>query len=196
MMRCMAWLPLRFSALCVLLVIAACTPLAVRSPDSVAARQRSTGFLLEGRISATDGQQNVSGRVTWQHASYLDEWTLYSPLGNIVGQLRHVPAQGAVLRMADGTQYREDNVQTMLPRLLGVDAPVSALADWVQATPQVSARVLAYDDAGRPARMSEGGWIVEYPAYADNTGSALPKRVVISRGETRLTLVIDRWQPQ
>ena len=33
-------------------------------------------FLLDGRMSATDGRQAASGRVEWEHATHTDRLTL------------------------------------------------------------------------------------------------------------------------
>ena len=50
------------------------------------------------------------------------------------------------------------------------------------------------DAAGRPARLHEAGWQIDY-FYDDNRPDALPARLHISRpGEIELKLRIEEWR--
>ena len=50
------------------------------------------------------------------------------------------------------------------------------------------------DDLGRPLRLSEDGWQVDY-SFADDSPSALPARLTLSRnGEIELRLRIEEWK--
>ena len=53
---------------------------------------------------------------------------------------------------------------------------------------------LEADPFGRPARLNEAGWQVDY-FYDDNRPDALPARLHISRpGEIELKLRIEEWR--
>jgi len=67
------------------------------------------------------------------------------------------------------------------------------LAAWTQAAPPPEAEVRERDAQGRPQRVIDRGWIVEYLDYRDDSPAAMPRRLDISRGDTRLRLVIDQW---
>ena len=73
------------------LVLAACAPIAPREAAGAAPRALMPAFLLDGRMSATDGRQAASGRVEWEHATHTDRLTLLSPLGQIVARLDSGP---------------------------------------------------------------------------------------------------------
>ena len=158
------------------------------------ARPLTPAFELEGRIAASDGVRAANGGLLWTHSPAMDEWTVVSPLGQIVAQLVSTP-RGARLLTADGTVQEDEDVQAMLPRLLGVSAPLDGLASWVQASPRPGARVLSVDATGRPARVSDAGWIIEYTEYLDASPGAAPRRIDATWGDTRIRLIIDQWTP-
>jgi len=170
----------------------------VAPADEASARPLVEAFELEGRIAASDGERAANGRVLWQHTADSDEWTVLTPLGQIAAQLVGTP-QGARLVTADGQRLDGPDVQSMLPRILGVAAPVAALPYWVQGIPRSSARVLSRDRHGRSARINDSGWIIDYTAYRDPSGDqggmALPQRLEAHQGEARLRLIIDQWTP-
>jgi outer membrane lipoprotein LolB len=151
-------------------------------------------FDFEGRISASDGERAASGSLQWTRRAGRDEWTLLSPLGQIVARVVGTDA-GASLQTADGRSTHADDVDALLPQMLGVHAPADHLDEWLQARPAPGARILETDAHGRPLRVSDSGWLIDYPAYADDTPTAMPRRIDARRGETRLRVIADRWTP-
>jgi outer membrane lipoprotein LolB len=177
------------------LLVAACVPLPVRDARDVAARAPQPAFLIEGRLSATDGREAASGRFEWSHAPAHDRLTLFSPLGQVVARLDGDRA-GARLVSADGTRRDAVDVDTLLPAVLGIDLPAPRLPRWVQAAPDADAEVRTRDSSGRPQLVIDQGWRIDYLGYADDTAAALPQRLDISRGDARLRLIIDSWTTQ
>ena len=155
-------------------------------------RTIAQGFELEGRLSASEGDRAASGQLLWTHSPGADQWTLVNPLGQIVAQLVGTP-RGARLLTADGRRLEGTNAATMLPELLGVSAPFDGLPHWVQASPRAGATVLVRDGIGRPARIADDGWLIEYPEYASPAPDAPPRRIDAAWGEARIRLIIDQW---
>ena len=174
--------------------LAGCALQPVPRPAALAPRLVVPAFELEGRLSATDGNRAGSGALRWSHSPTTDEWTVLNPLGQIVGQLVATP-QRARLRTADGRTEQAADAAAMLSRLLGVSAPLGGLSYWVQAAPRPGARVLDIDAMGRPARISDDGWIIDYPEYAGTSADAPPRRIDASWGDARIRLLIDRCTP-
>ncbi len=188
-----AWLA---GATCAIALLASgCAPLAPIAAPDVALRTPLAAFELSGRVVASDGQQAASGGLEWRHDRGSDQWTVSTPLGQILAQLDS-DASGARLVTANGQRLQAANAEALLPQLIGIDAPVDRLAQWVQATPAADAEVRRRDAHGRPALVIDRGWRIEYPAYASDSPDAAAARVDVSRGEARLRLIIDRWQPQ
>lgn len=181
------------AALVLALLLGACAPLMPVDAPPAATRVTAPAFELSGRVSASDGVQAASGNLEWLHAHGRDQWTVSSPLGQILARLDSTPA-GAQLQAADGRRLHAASAQDLLPQVLGIDAPVDRLAQWVQATPAADAEVRLRDAHGRPALVIDQGWRIEYAAYADEGAQAPPLRIDVSRGDARLRLIIDHWQ--
>jgi len=174
--------------------VSGCTAPLLAPPAPLAARAVAPAFELEGRLSATDGARAASGRLAWTHAPGTDEWTVFNPLGQIAAQLVSTP-RGAQLTTADGRRVEARDMDALLPQLVGVPVPVDGLSHWVQGAARAGARVLAMDAAGRPVRISDDGWLIDYQEYADATPASAPRRIDAQWGDARLRLVIDHWAP-
>lgn len=186
----------RFAGLIALtLGLSACTLPAIDESQPVAFRTLSKHFTLEGRLAATDGVRNANGPVVWVHTPYGDEWTAFSPLGQIVARLTST-ANGAILETADGERRAAASAEDVIPELFGAGTPVDGLNYWVQAVARDGARVLQRDAIGRPTRISDAGWIIDYAVYTDDAPDSPPRRLEANWGETRIRLVIDQWTVQ
>ena len=183
-----------FAATLAVFLLAGCASQTTRNLTAVP-RPVAAAFELEGRLAASDGERAANGSITWSHTPAADEWTVYSPLGQIVGQLVSTP-RGAMLLTADGHSEQAADADTILPRLLGVPAPIDGLRHWVQASTRPGARVLSLDEAGRPTRISDAGWIIDYVEYAGPAADAPPRRIDAAWGEARIRLLIDQWTPR
>lgn len=182
-------------ALCAGITLSACSTLPPPAIAAIAARSAHPAFELEGRLSANDELRSVSGPFDWRHGPMHDQWTVYSPLGQILAELNATPS-GAELTLADGQRLGAASVAELLPALIGIDLPFAQLPGWIQAVPHGSAEVRHTDGQGRPALVFDQGWRIDYAEYQDPAPSALPRRIDISRGEARIRLIIDRWSPQ
>jgi outer membrane lipoprotein LolB len=171
------------------LAVAACVAL---PPAGVpVARQLAPRFELVGRLAATDGERAASVGVEWRHGA-ADEWLFVSPLGQVVARIE-ADGHGASLYAGATEPLRAASAQELLGRVLGVAPPVDGVVAWVQGVPRPSARVLQLDHVGRPARVSDAGWIIDYPEYRGPEPDARPRRLEANWGEARLKLVIDQW---
>lgn len=182
----------RITLAALVLLLTGCAVQPLREDVPAIERQAVRAFDLEGRIAASDGERAASGRLRWTHRPQGDEWVVFSPLGQVVAQVIGTP-DGAMLRNANGERLFAPDTATLLPHVLGVKAPAEHLPYWIQAVPAEGARVLQTDALGRPARISDSGWIIDYPEYADDDPQAAPRRVLAQWGEARLRIVVDRW---
>lgn len=174
------------------LLVAGCAVQPPRGSVPAVERARVGAFDLEGRLAASDGERAASGRLRWAHRPRGDEWVVLSPLGQVVAHVVGTP-DGAMLRSANGEVLLAPDTATLLPHMLGVQAPADHLPYWIQAVPAEGASVLETDAVGRPARIADSGWIIEYAEYADDSPQAAPRRVLAQWGEARLRIVVDKW---
>ncbi|MDR2880805.1 MAG: outer membrane lipoprotein LolB [Azoarcus sp.] len=181
------------------ILMTACTLNPAAPPSDSVVRQTYDVFTLSARLSASDGSQSSTGRLDWEHRMEMDRWTISSPLGQIVAQIDSGP-DGAEVLFANGERRYAPQVADLVPMLLPgaaeANLPPERLAAWVQAAPPSDAEVRTLDAQGRPARLIDRGWIIDYLGYRDETPESLPRLVDISRGEFRLRLVVDRWETE
>jgi outer membrane lipoprotein LolB len=176
-------------ALCALF-LGACAQLPSGTLESPVATRVSEGFTLDGRFSLRQDQRSTSGRLSWTHTPASEVILLASPFGQGVAEIKVTPAS-ATLTSSDGATYEEVDAETLTGRVLGYGLPVSSLVDWVRARPG-DAEVMLRDSGGRPLRLKQGFWIVEYEYEVDD--AVLPARIVVQHaGEFELRLRIDEW---
>ena len=183
----LAWISL-------ILLLSGCTRHLVEPEDVIATRSLAPRFMLEGRIAASDQERASSGAISWTHAPGRNEWQALSPTGQIVARLTET-ASGAELVLANGDRHHAEHAGALLPSVLGVSAPVSNFTYWVQAIAPEGARVLRRDQAGRPALISDSGWLIEFGRYQSPAPDAPPRRLEATWGDKRVLLIIDQWTP-
>jgi len=177
------------------LAIAGCAAPVVRPPPAerpAMAEMRS--FVIEGRLQVRDGERTAAVGLDWQHDVERDAWLFTGPLGQGLARIE-ADGRGARMTLADGRRSEAASAAELGEALLGVEAPFARLPRWVTARPGESAEVREVDALGRLRRVVDQGWTIEYTEYADEGADALPRKIDIHRGDTRLRLIVDAWNP-
>ena len=105
---------------------------------------------------------------------------------------------GARLEGLEGGPRGGEDAQLLLLEATGWDVPVAPLSDWVRGLVAAQGPApdrLGSDAEGRPRRLLQRGWSIEfmdwYPAGAGRP--ALPRRIEASRGDAKVRLIVDEW---
>jgi outer membrane lipoprotein LolB len=156
-----------------------------------ASRQALEVFLLEGRFSLRQEEQNHAGRLSWRHTAGGDELLLASPFGQGIAEIVATSGQ-ATLTTSDGKVFVASDVPSLTEEVLGYRLPLAQISDWVRGR-AANAEVLERDALGRPWQLRHADWRIEY-AYDGDDPLALPVRVFAERlGAFELRLRIDEW---
>jgi outer membrane lipoprotein LolB len=134
---------------------------------------------------------NSGGRLTWEHRGSGDRLLIANPLGIGIAEIDSGPGR-ATLRTGDGRVREADDPDILIAEVTGQDLPARRLPDWLRGRGDASARI-SRDAAGRPLRLDEAGWQVDY-TYADTSPDALPAGVTLSRADLALILRIETWE--
>lgn len=199
------------------LLLSACAGRPVREAPPVAATAamdtqlareaalRADGdWSLAGRVALANGDRGGSGRLDWRQAGEHYAVSLSAPITRQSWRLSAGP-DGATLEGLDGGPRHGPDAGALLLRSTGWQIPLEALPAWLRGAraPGLGEATLAFGADGRLARMEQGGWTITYsnwglpeasPAQPD-TGVALPHRLEAVRGEARVRLVVDTWDP-
>ncbi|MBK3747276.1 lipoprotein insertase outer membrane protein LolB [Stutzerimonas balearica] len=154
------------------------------------------GWQISGKIGIRAPQDSGSGTLFWlQRQDYFDI-RLSGPLGRGATRLTGRP-DAVTLEIAGQGRYQADSPEALVERQLGWQLPVSNLLWWVRGLPAPDSRSrLSLDGASRLARLEQDGWQVDYLAYRDEDGYALPERIRLEGRDLQVTLVIKDWQPR
>lgn len=189
-----AWLrPLRAAGL---LVLAGCTSVAT-IPSSLPPRDQLRDFGLEARFALRlenphETPQSANGRLSWQHAGDRNHILISTPLGQGIAEIES-GRNGARLRASDGQVRESADPAALLEESTGYPLPLGELPAWLLGHPSASGQ-LQTDTTGRPSRLSEAGWQIEYD-YDDAAAGALPSRLTLHRDNRLvLRLRIEEWR--
>ena len=168
------------------------------APPAVQPARASLGnFAMEARFALrserpNEAMQSASGRLTWQHSGRGDRILVANPLGQGLAEIDIRP-DGAELRAADGKTYRAPDAGTLLRLVTGYELPLVELPAWLLGRPGVAGR-LETDAGGRPRRLTDAGWRIDYE-YDDDNAEAPPARLTLHReNDMELRLRVEDWR--
>ncbi len=185
---------LRHAVLLAAALLAGCASL---PPDRLAARDDIRDFSLEGRFALRvampgEDRQNTGGRLSWTHRNDDDRVLLSSPLGYGLAEIDTTPELSR-LRTAEGKNRESTDPDSLIEDVTGQRLPVSRIPAWLLGRSNGEA-LIENDAYGRPKRLSEDGWQVDY-RFDDDNPDALPSGLTLSRGsEIELRLRIEEWR--
>lgn len=175
------------------LLLAGCSTLA---PQFHGEREKIGNFALEARFAlrstpADQPPQSSGGRLSWQHDEQGERILLANPLGMGLAEIESTPAR-AQLKTSDGQTWQGATPDELVERITGQALPISRLPDWLLG--RHSSGNMERDPAGRPLRLREAGWQIDY-TYDSDEASALPARLILSDGQgLELRLRIEAWR--
>ena len=86
-------------------------------------------------------------------------------------------------------------VTQKLEERLGFELPLDNLRFWLLGIPNPAAPFdLTRNAQDRVQHLAQAGWSIDYDQYRPAGGDVLPARVVLSRADARVRIVVDRWQ--
>ncbi|MFZ5722283.1 MAG: lipoprotein insertase outer membrane protein LolB [Pseudomonadota bacterium] len=169
-------------------------PLAAWTADDMALVTR---FDIQGKVGFRRGETGGSASLLWQQDGERYRLTASGPLG--AGSVR-IDGNGERVRIETAEGSRESgDPEALLAEAIGWPVSVNSLAWWVRGLPAPqdgdAGIEIVRDGEGRPARLRQQGWEVLYDRWqADGGGRLLPHKVVATGGDSRVTLLIERWR--
>jgi len=166
-------------------------------PDHIKQVAAMSHWVLTGRLSIRNAEENWSGAVRWSQQNRGNfEFHFSGPLGQgavlIKGSNR-----GVVLKASDGSVLFGQSVAELVHQRLGWNVPFKQLTHWVKGAPEPTGeKKIILDSSGRIAELVQSQWSVRYKAYEtlDDRDVALPKKVYLKKAPWQIKLIIDEWQ--
>ena len=159
----------------------------------------STSFdsRVVGKLSLTRGEERTSLNFSLTILQERQEWEFWGPLGR--GHTQATYGNGKLeVHAASGDSTNGDELQGLIDSTLGNDFPLGVFASWIRFRPDPSdepfERLGESDD--RIDAFEQLGWLVELKQVVSTKPSEapLPARLVLSRDDFRLVVVIRTWE--
>jgi outer membrane lipoprotein LolB len=151
--------------------------------------QHAAGWQLDGRAAVAVAQQGWQATLNWRQSGMFAEAHLAGPLG--IGAL--VLKQGPDGLSLNGAPP-SDAVLSQVHDKLGFDPPLENLHYWLLGVPNPAYGFeVERNELGRAKTLVQAGWSVAYDRYLPVEGDLLPTRLVLSREEVRVRIIIDHW---
>jgi len=185
-----------------LLVACATRPVAPTVLDATQQAQllrAMSAFTLEGRVAVRAGEEGWQASVRWRQRDDISEVRLSGPFGAGALQLRFDGSE-LTLTTSRGQVLRGDEATQVLRQQLGFDPPIAELRHWLlaDAGPDHPATQIETGANGRPAALSQQEWRLQFEDYRqqqlNRSAVQMPRRLIATRGDVRLRLVVDRWK--
>lgn len=186
------------AALATLFVLSGCAHVASRPSVPVPADLGQLDqWQARGRIGVSSVAGGGSGSFQWlQHGDRADV-RIRGPVG--IGSVR-LQVQGdsanpdVALETSDGVKLESQAAWDELEARLGASVPAGRLRFWMLgiAAPGEHQWQEAAGDGAKT--LEQDGWRIDYQQYSDEPGAHMPVRMRATSGETRVRIVVDRWQ--
>ena len=169
---------------------------AARSEAAQAAREAALAsarsWQFTGRIAVSTEGRGGSGRIEWSQDGDDFDVRLSAPVTRQSWRLHQ--AQGKVrLEGLEGGVREGTDAEALLLEATGWRLPVADMAAWVRGVRGAgSPATVEADTQGRPIRLLQSGWQVDYPAW-DAATPPLPVRVHATQGDAKVRLAIEAW---
>jgi outer membrane lipoprotein LolB len=154
-------------------------------------QSESVPFALNGRIKVVHDGTSDSAGLRWIHLAQSDEILLLTPLGQTVARIYRDNTH-ATLDEGD-KHYSDTDIEPLMMQVLGWRLQLDALHHWVLGMKTADDTIIDYDKLGRITVLRQDGWEVQYMSFADETAHSLPRRMLLTRPDLQLTLLIDEW---
>jgi outer membrane lipoprotein LolB len=148
-----------------------------------------------GRIAVRAGDEGFSARFDWRQGAGLGDLSVRGPFGAGTAHLTITPQR---IRIESGNAPPIEveapfaELEPTLVARLGFPLPLSALRYWLLGVPAPEPQVAIGPDGA----FEQLGWRIEprgFAVAADAPGP-LPGQVQLSRGTTRIRVLVDLWQ--
>ncbi len=173
-----AWL------LCLALAGCATVSTPVTSPEAQRLRQAYVdshpNWAFSGRLAYTHDGKGGTAQIFWQQTGSKAELRLNAPLSLGSARIVFTPEYAQLFDGA-GNQVQSGPTAQLLESLLGVPVPVEDFARGIRGGFSV------------PGAQAMDGWQWQYGKWASSP-ALLPTQIELRRNQSRLRLVVDRWQ--
>jgi outer membrane lipoprotein LolB len=154
---------------------------------------------MTGKLGIKTSAESGSASIHWQQNRAHYDIQLHGPLGQksiaIVGDSHQVS-----LKEKGKPAMTARSPEALIKKTTGWNLPLTQLNYWVRGLPAPKSKIkqITPNAFGLIAQLEQSGWVIDYQSYHQiqhqNQLIYLPKKIVASYKDIRLTLVIREWK--
>ena len=154
-----------------------------------------TDWQARGKVGLRTPERSDSASLDWTQRGGVSLLRLSGPIGlnNVV-----IRSDGQRLELQrDGdTRAWDQPDEVPLRELTGWELPLQALPYWLRGIPAPGDAVDRLETEGGLLRqLEQDRWQISYQSHAAFGGLLLPTRLELSRGDTRVRVILRQWLP-
>lgn len=149
---------------------------------------------INGKLGIKTEKESHSTLLNWEQQKNQYAIQVSSPLGTSVA---HISSDGntVTLALSNADTYQSTSLDELLWNQLGWILPADHLFYWVRGLPAPTTIDAYQTDAQyRLMQLTQSGWSVTYMDYMNVDGIALPKKMILTNPDLKLTLLINEWR--
>ncbi|WP_280546588.1 lipoprotein insertase outer membrane protein LolB [Halomonas sp. 11-S5] len=151
-------------------------------------------WILVGKAGLRTPEDSTSANLDWSQHPHYYRLLISGPFGSGRSTLEGREGRFS-LTTAEG-RFEAETPEALMEQQLGWSLPVSALSDWIRGLPaDDTPHRLEKDELGFPLRLEQDGWEIAYRDWVRVADLWLPRRLVMTYDDLRVTLVVTDWRP-
>lgn len=188
-------------AITLLALLAGCVQQPLRPVDDWDTHRRAAAELnqwnLSGKVGARLPENSGSARLHWRQEQDQFRIDLSGPFGQgrVIIDSHN---EGVRLRQGGEPPLEAPTAEELMWHATGWAFPVEQLMYWVRGipAPDYAHHIGEYTPEGLLKTMTQSGWTLNFSDYEATEAVPLPGRIIATRDDTRLILVVHEWSLQ
>lgn len=150
-------------------------------------------WAAEGKIGIRTGDEYNPASFQWKQDKERYQLNFQGPLGQ--GNAGISGNQfSATLEIPGEPLLEAASPEELLALRLGWEIPVREARYWIRGLPSPKSDFDATFSEQKLAILKQQGWNISYPRYIESENLSLPGKVVMTRDDLKLTVVIKKWR--
>ncbi len=146
------------------------------------------------RLIRPDGKEQAgTAYFVWQQRGNIYRITLTGPLGQGRTVIEGTPEKTTLESPRTGL-IEAATPEELMQTALGWSAPVSYMDKWLTGQAATEDAEVTPNPAGLVQSSLEGDWQADFTNYLPLNAFMLPRKIVITGPNTRLTVLVSKWQ--
>lgn len=152
-------------------------------------------YQAKGKLGYKSPELRFGANLLWQTTPEKDQLLLTNFLGSTLLKL-DASAQGATLIDNQGKRHSSKDAASLVKGLTGIALPIEQMRDWLIGLP-TAADTFQLNEQNTVSYLAKTignqTWEMEYQSYDHSHYPALPKKMILSQDQQRITLIIHSW---